>query len=387
MIFLGNVSEYYLTARMRGTIVYLLTALFYSALLLLMLSHSGLDLNSDSITYITFGSTDQDKKNEVVFFIILCEGNAQREEASSIARQLRQAAVMVKSAAALTSTTLRYLVVADSKELYYNFSNLTSGWPVEYQRRVSFEWYPVWYPEDREDMRSMFRTCATERLFLPDMFPSVDAAIYVDTDLIFLSPPEDLWAEFQKFDEVQVAAMAPCLYHYGSFRNKVPFYGDTGLNAGVMHMNLTRMKDFPGGGWIAANMKVFDIFKKRIKLADQDILNILFYKYPEYLFELGCEWNYRMYQCSDGNKCPGAARSGISILHGNAMSFVKGNEMKLQTVFEVWEQHELGKPLTILLSELERKLKFVSSQHLPSKCVRTHNIDDMLTRAIKKHIL
>ena len=45
-----------------------------------------------------------------------------------------------------------------------------------------------------------------------------------------------------------------------------------------MHMNLTRMKDFPGGGWIAANMKVFDTFKKRIKLADQDILNILFYK-------------------------------------------------------------------------------------------------------------
>lgn len=60
--------------------------------------------------------------------------------------------------------------------------------------------------------------------------------------------------------------------------SQVPYYGKTGLNAGVMHMNLTRMKNFPGGGWIAANLKVFDIFKKKIKLADQDILNILFHK-------------------------------------------------------------------------------------------------------------
>lgn len=35
-------------------------------------------------------------------------------------------------------------------------------------------------------MKSMFRVCATERLFVPDMFPAMDRAIYVDTDLIFL---------------------------------------------------------------------------------------------------------------------------------------------------------------------------------------------------------
>ena len=55
-----------------------------------------------------------------------------------------------------------------------------------------------------------------------------------------------------------------------------------------------------------------------------------FLQYPEQLFELGCEWNYRIFQCSEGNKCPAAATSGISILHGNAMSFVTGKEMKLQ---------------------------------------------------------
>ena len=52
------------------------------------------------------------------------------------------------------------------KLLYHD--NLTSTW------------------QDREDMRTMFRVCATERLFVPDMFPDMDRAIYIDTDLIFM---------------------------------------------------------------------------------------------------------------------------------------------------------------------------------------------------------
>ncbi|XP_050714571.1 glucoside xylosyltransferase 1-like isoform X2 [Eriocheir sinensis] len=372
---------------------YPLVALIYLGVLALMLSHAGPARRgrASSIYQHDNSTYGQDEANtEVVFFIILCEGVAQNaqggKEASAITRQLRQAAVMLKSAAALTSTSLRFLVVADSEDLYHRFTELTSEWPSDYKRRVAFEWHTVWYPSDREAMRLMFRVCATERLFLPQMFPSLDAAIYIDTDLIFMRPPEDLWMEFKKFDEIQVAAMAPCLYHYDTHRNKVPHYGNTGLNAGVMHMNLTRMKKFPGGGWTAANLKAFDTFKKRIKLADQDILNILFHKYPGHLYELGCEWNYRVFQCSAGNKCPAAYDSGISILHGNAMAFISGNAMKLQTVFEVWEQHRLGEPLSLMLSQMEEKLKFVSSHGLPSKCARTAHIDDILTKELKKHV-
>ena len=40
-------------------------------------------------------------------------------------------------------------------------------------------------------------------------------------------------------------------------------------------------------------MAVLDKYRPKIKLADQDILNILFSFYPEKLFELPCQWNYR----------------------------------------------------------------------------------------------
>ena len=64
-------------------------------------------------------------------------------------------------------------------------------------------------------MKSMFRVCATERLFVPDIFPKMKKAIYVDTDLIFLRPVEHLWDFFDNFDDDDISAMAPCMYHYG----------------------------------------------------------------------------------------------------------------------------------------------------------------------------
>ncbi len=38
----------------------------------------------------------------------------------------------------------------------------------------------------------------------------------------------------------QLAGMTACLNHYGTKKNKVPYYGETGLNAGIMHMDLAK---------------------------------------------------------------------------------------------------------------------------------------------------
>ena len=64
-----------------------------------------------------------------------------------------------------------------------------------------------------------------------------------------------------------------------------------------MLMHLDRMRDMMDG-WTRAIMAMQDKYKSRIKLADQDILNILFSFYPEKLYELPCEWNYRVWLCS-----------------------------------------------------------------------------------------
>jgi len=335
------------------------------------------------------GAEFSNNKKGIKFILILCGGSGTQgsKQASDLNRQFRQVDVMLKSAVLFTRRKLTFHVIADNDKLFSRLVNLTSGWPEQYKNKVKFMMHDVWYPPDRQDMRSMFRVCATERLFIPDMFPAMDRAIYIDTDLMFLRPPEDLWSFFDDFSSQHVAAMAPCLYHYDTPRNKVPYYGATGLNAGIMHMDLKRMRDIPDG-WTRATMAMHDKFKPKIKLADQDILNILFHYYPDMLYELPCEWNYRVWQCSQGeNKCDSAEENGVSILHGNALAFVKGNEMKIQTIFEAFEQFQLGVDApTKLYSWIVSGLQKVDHEDQPSKCKNIPNIDQIFLKQLERQI-
>jgi len=336
------------------------------------------------------GAESNTYKKGIRFILILCGGQGTQgvsKHASDLNRQFRQVDVMLKSAALFTRKRLYFHVIADSEQMFKRLVNSTSDWPTSYKNKIIFKKHDVWYPEDRQDMKTMFRVCATERLFIPDMFPAMDRAIYIDTDLIFLRPPEDLWAFFDEFSDKQIAGMAPCLYHYDTPRNKVPHYGDTGLNAGIMHMDLKRMRKIPDG-WVGANMAMHDKFKNKIKLADQDILNILFHYYPEKLFELPCEWNYRVWQCSQGeNKCITAEENGVSLLHGNALAFVKGHEMKIQTIFEAFEHFKLGvDDPSHLYSWIVSGLQKVDHEDLPSKCKNIAHIDKILLMQLEKQI-
>lgn len=74
----------------------------------------------------------------------------------------------------------------------------------------------------------------------------IDSIVYVDSDILFLQPVDDLWAFLSNFTPSQLAAMAPeheepRIAWYSRFARH-PFYGRTGVNSGVMLMNMTRMR-------------------------------------------------------------------------------------------------------------------------------------------------
>lgn len=74
----------------------------------------------------------------------------------------------------------------------------------------------------------------------------MDSLLYVDTDVLFLRPVDDIWKLLRQFNSTQLAAMAPeheipKIGWYSRFARH-PFYGSTGVNSGVMLMNLTRIR-------------------------------------------------------------------------------------------------------------------------------------------------
>lgn len=114
-------------------------------------------------------------------------------------------------------------MVTDTEWLYDQVVSLTDRWPAEYRQRLVLEHHSVWYPPERESLRPLARPCSSARVFLTHVFPTLDAALLVDTDTIFLRPPELLWQHLQKFDDVQAVGMAPAGYRYGKRLQKVSY--------------------------------------------------------------------------------------------------------------------------------------------------------------------
>ena len=115
-----------------------------------------------------------------------------------------------------------------------------------------------------------------------ELFSTTDAILYVDTDSLFLSDPELYWNKFRDFKDIQIAGMTTehedikgiSVY---SKDIKMPYYGVFGLNAGIMMMNLTRMREFQLSEKL---VPLYYQYKDHIPWGDQCLLNILFSKYP-----------------------------------------------------------------------------------------------------------
>ncbi len=113
------------------------------------------------------------------------------------------------------------------------------------------------------------------------MLSDVDSLIYVDTDVLFLTPLDELWGYFEKFNSSQLAALTA--EHEEEFQGwynrfaRHPYYGKLGLNSGVMLMNLTRMREFELTSKI---IPIYEIYKHNITWGDQCLLNIMFHFFP-----------------------------------------------------------------------------------------------------------
>jgi UDP-xylose:glucoside alpha-1,3-xylosyltransferase len=116
-----------------------------------------------------------------------------------------------------------------------------------------------------------------------------DAVLYVDTDILFLSPIEELWSLFGQFNQTHLAAAAPehedpAAGWYNRFARH-PYYKPLGLNSGVMLMNLTRMRQFR---WEDYLLPIYSRYKANLTWGDQDIINILFSFHPDKLNLISC---------------------------------------------------------------------------------------------------
>ncbi|XP_043492136.1 uncharacterized protein LOC122517681 [Polistes fuscatus] len=233
--------------------------------------------------------------------------------------RLDESLTMLKSALVFTNTSLQFIVITENN-LIPAFNEKLSEWKLISNKTFDFVIRSVTFPEGNNPgiWKKLFKPCAAQRLFLPTVLNNTDAVLYMDTDTLFLAPPEKIWDEFKKMNSSQLAALSP--EHedpntgwYNRFA-KHPYYGKLGVNSGVMLMNLTRMREFR---WTNYVVPIHKEYKLKITWGDQDIINIIFHYHPEKLYVYPCRFNYRPDHCMYMSVCTEAEKHGALVLHGS----------------------------------------------------------------------
>ncbi|KAB1264407.1 Glucoside xylosyltransferase 2 [Camelus dromedarius] len=229
----------------------------------------------------------------------------------------------------------------------------------------------------------------------------VDSLLYVDTDVLFLRPVDDIWKLLRQFNSTQLAAMAPeheipKIGWYSRFARH-PFYGSAGVNSGVMLMNLTRIRStqfknsmIPTGlAWEDMLYPLYQKYKNAITWGDQDLLNIIFYFNPECLYVFPCQWNYRPDHCMYGSNCKEAEREGVSVLHGNRGVYHDEKQPTFKALYEAIRDFPFEDNLFQSMY-YPLQLKFLETVHtlcgrIPQVFLK--QIEKTMKRAYEKHVI
>ncbi|CAL8095505.1 unnamed protein product [Orchesella dallaii] len=210
--------------------------------------------------------------------------------------------------------------------------------------RFRYEIHPVIFPAKHHDeWRSLFKPCASQRLFLHAALPHINEILYLDVDTLVVGNLRKIWSEFGNMGTLQAVGIVPehevpSIGWYNRFAQH-PFYPPLGLNTGVMLMNLTKLRG--GFEWEEAILKSYKRFKDQIVYGDQDLLNIVFYHHPDAVYLLPCAYNYRPDHCLYGWNCKSAEiknGEGIQVVHGNRDVF--HNDKTCPTFRKLYKQFQ-----------------------------------------------
>ncbi|KAK8374719.1 hypothetical protein O3P69_018678, partial [Scylla paramamosain] len=225
----------------------------------------------------------------------------------SWSRQAEQLTTMLKTLLYFTKSPLwRIIVMTDTRDTFNKVLNLTT---VFSGSRLLLQHRPIWLPRDEPVIKGHWRPCAWAKQFMAEALPDQDSAVYVDTDVLFLGPAEELWWLLHSMGPRQALALAP-EPQYLLDTPKRPFAGSVGLNTGVMVANLTRLRQLPGGGLGSAILNFGAITPP--PRHDQDALNHYLLHRPHLLLEVTSRWNFSPTCCFlEAPPCADCLSAGI----------------------------------------------------------------------------
>ena len=221
------------------------------------------------------------------------------------------------------SKNLRFLIISNSKNLFYRIKLLVLEWPEHQRNRLDFEFHRLVIQSKVSNIMQQWRPCAWAKMFLPETLPkTLDSIVYFDTDFLFLGPIENIWSIWEKMNTNHLFSVSSePLYLVETSRPKA---GKSGINTGVMLMNLTRLRSFSDNGFGISLVNEYENNKGLPFSHDQDALNSYMSNRTDQFLELSSQWNFSPTGCMEKSPlCPNCLSDGIIGLHGSDASFYR----------------------------------------------------------------
>lgn len=239
---------------------------------------------------------------------------------NSWVRQAEQLTTMLKTLLYFSrSAKWRIIVMTDTFSTFQRVVNLAGSLPQHHRQRLQLQNRKIWFPEGYPELMNHWRPCVWAKLFLSEALPDEDAVIYLDTDVVFLGPAEELWLLLRSMEKGEAVALAPEA-QYKMDDPRRPYAGRAGLNTGMMAVNLTRVRQLAGGGLGSAILLEGGITPPARH--DQDALNHFLRHRPHLLKEVTSRWNFLPSSCFPvAPACPDCLSHGILVLHGADLTF------------------------------------------------------------------
>lgn len=243
-----------------------------------------------------------------------------------ISRQVLQFRVMLGTLLYFSfSPKWRIIVITDHQDTFDILLKAIERWPSVQLERLQLERKPIIMPEykNSSQLSTHYRPCAWQKVFIEQSLPKEEAVVYIDTDVLFMGPAEDLWKVFSKLKKSQsIAISAEPWYIREDIR---PLAGKVGLNSGVMAINLTKLSQiFPEPKTFGRRIVDEIALAKTRPRHEQDVINQFLYKEKDLFYELSFRWNFIPSDCSIfALSCSECSQNGINIVHGADATFFR----------------------------------------------------------------
>ncbi|CAH8584308.1 unnamed protein product [Schistosoma turkestanicum] len=145
------------------------------------------------------------------------------------------------------------------------------------------------------------------KLLLPEILPSsVNKVIVLDLDMLLNTNVVELWNIFEKFQETQMIGIGleQNPYFQEVMKNLVSDWQGYGYNGGILLFDLSKLRSIMWNEiWLSITAHLMRS-KGYLITGEQDVMNMVVFKYKDLLYEIPCEWNVQLSAGSEPQRCP-----------------------------------------------------------------------------------